>query len=143
METNRLGTDKYTEECIEGFKFKCDICSKLFNRKDSLKRHYISVHHTEKLVDNVKRTKCFHSGCSKELYHNKKLLEHMKAEHNINIQGENLTFDSIDEFMKWKEEEEASNYVYFSKHGGDKVTKNGSISYYYCQFDGVSKPHRK
>ena len=69
----------------------------------------------------------------------------MEQEHGLEIQKKEMEFKSLEEFKKWKVEEETSKYVFFSSYRGPAANKSGKSSHLYfkCQKDGPNRPHRK
>lgn len=125
--------------------FSCKECNANFSRKDNLKRHMIRTHKREHFdeEDVNKKNACIHPGCSKVFYHKTKLIQHIEEEHSVSLQTENIVFKTMQDFLKWKEQEEQNNYVFFSKCSGTTESKKASYSYYACQRDGTSQSHRK
>ena len=72
-----------------------------------------------------------------------KLIKHIEEYHKGVFSTETYEISSQLEFLAWKEKEEANNYVFFSKQTGSKQSsKETKTSYFICQIDGHSKPHR-
>ena len=69
----------------------------------------------------------------------------MEEMHGLEVQKTELEFKSLDEFKKWKTEEETRKYVFFSSYRGPAANKSGKGSHLYfkCQKDGPNRPHRK
>ena len=91
------------------------------------------------------KIKCLHPSCTMEFVHVMKMLVHLESVHGVDIQRENLTFKNIIEFRKWKENEQATNFVYFTKYQAAKVfpkDSNYMVLYYKCQRDGSQRYHR-
>ena len=126
-----------------GVAYLCKLCDKRFSRKDNLKRHMRVKHNVEKYdsEDVKKKSICVYPGCTKSFYHKTKLIEHIENDHYITCQTENMIFKSLKDFEKWKEQEEANHYVFFSKCSGTVGRKHASYSYYACQKDGNSRVH--
>ena len=121
----------------------CKKCDTKFSRKDNLKRHMRRKHNEEKYEDEDvnKKSVCVYPGCTRSFYHKTKLIDHIEHDHFISCQTENIVFKSMKDFEKRKGQEEASNYIYFSKCSGTAEGKNASYSYYACQRDGESRKH--
>ncbi|XP_065642869.1 uncharacterized protein LOC136074474 [Hydra vulgaris] len=67
----------------------------------------------------------------------------MQEYHKGKFSTETYEFSSESKFLTWKEKEEINNYVFFSKQTGSKQSsKETKTSYFICQVDGHSKPHR-
>lgn len=122
--------------------FDCDKCHGSFRRKDNLKRHYIKLH-GEEYVDNVHKTQCLYPGCEKLYYHKGKMLQHLEEDHGVDLKVEKLDFQSNNDFLRWKSEEETTKCVYFSKQYGNSKSNLSDVSYYMCQRDGVARSHKR
>ncbi|XP_014679533.1 PREDICTED: uncharacterized protein LOC106819405 [Priapulus caudatus] len=92
--------------------------------------------------DTMAKTKCIHPSCKEMFYHKTKMLQHLEEEHGVGCEKSAHNFKTFAEFLEWKEKEEITNFVYFSKQKGVSVGKNTEYSYYICQLDGSEKPHR-
>ncbi|XP_065677529.1 uncharacterized protein LOC136092875 [Hydra vulgaris] len=125
--------------------FTCSTCMRSFSRKDSLKRHTLLMHKVI-FADKQcrgKRTPCYYQNCSQVFFHKIKLIKHIEEYHKGEFSTETYEFSSELEFLTWKEKEENNNYVFFSKQTGSKQSsKETKTSYFICQVDGHSKPHR-
>lgn len=120
----------------------CSVCGSSYSRKDTLKKH-LKLKHDIELSSLSKRSACTYPGCKETFFHKRKLIEHISNCHKVDTRTETLTFQSESEFLAWKEKEELSNHVYFSKQKGDSESELLKHAYYVCQNDGHSKPHRK
>ncbi|XP_072034289.1 uncharacterized protein [Amphiura filiformis] len=118
-------------------------CTKIFAANYNLKRHMIKAHKINAISDNL-NIKCLHPTCTNQFVHVTKMLTHLEDEHGVEIQREKLTFKTLDEFYKWKENEQTTNFVYFSKYQGVATPKDGDsvVLYFKCQRDGSNRPHR-
>ena len=125
--------------------YSCKKCDTKFSRKDNLKRHMRKKHNEERYEDEDvnKKSVCIYPGCTRSFYHKTKLIGHIEHDHFVPCQTENIVFKSMKDFEKWKEQEEASNYIYFSKCSGTAEGKNASYSYFVCQRDGESRKYVK
>ncbi|XP_064632844.1 uncharacterized protein LOC135491114 [Lineus longissimus] len=88
------------------------------------------------------KTECIHPSCKEMFYHKTKMLQHLEEEHGVRCEKSAHNFKTFCEFLEWKEKEEITNFVYFSKQKGVSVGKNTEYFYYICQMDGSEKPHR-
>ena len=70
-------------------------------------------------------------------------MTHLEKEHAVPCNAESKEFESEKQFLKWKEEEESSNYVYFSRQYGTSEGKETRYAYYMCQHDGNAAAHNK
>ena len=91
---------------------------------------------------SVSRSQCLYPHCERLFYHKSKMMTHMEEEHEVQSACSLHSFSSEKEFLDWKEKEEMTNCVYFSKQRGDKEGKSTKYSYYICQQDGSEHPHR-
>ena len=114
-----------------------------------MKRHALQVHKTI-FRDNQskdKRTPCHYQNCGQVFFQKVKLIKHIEECHEGIFSKELYNFSSESEFLAWKEKEELNSYVFFSKQTGsfftgNNINKDVKKSYYICQNDGHSKPHR-
>ena len=125
--------------CTEKKKSKCNLCNKLFSRKDSLKRHMNSAHRVA--LKNDFKHSCHL--CDHSFFFKWKLTEHLASVHECNILKENLNFATEQEFFDWKEKIEEVSCVYFSKQYASYTSKNFISHNFLCQNDGHGKAHRK
>ena len=138
----RKGSNKIVEK-----KWNCDICGTQINcRKDNLVRHYRNIHKTVYTGGRTAKAKhtCFDQNCNEVFFHQNKLVIHMRDKHDVNINNETFVFQSLNDFISWKEKEEAENFVYFSRRNSAKEYKLNTKRYYFhCQHDGSPSVHRK
>nr|XP_047136129.1 uncharacterized protein LOC124813297 [Hydra vulgaris] len=121
----------------------CSACMMSFTRKDNMKRHALQAHKTI-FRDNQskdKRTPCHYQNCSQVFFQNVKLIKHIEDCHEGIFTKESYIF------LSESEKEELNSYVFFSKQTGSfftgkNINKDVKTSYYICQNDGHSKPHR-
>ena len=66
--------------------FKCEICSKDFNKKHHLNRHKSKIHSVE--VQDEKEMKCEH--CEKSYSSKFSLKRHMKNDHSVSVVNKNI-----------------------------------------------------
>ena len=123
-------------------RFHCTECDCSYSRKEKLKQH-LQKQHDILMEESFNSTVCKHPGCGETFYHKNKLIKHMKIEHKVEIHEKTVLFDSEEEFYSWKEKEELSNHVYFSKESVDVDKGNVRHMYFYCQRDGHAKAHRR
>ncbi len=64
------------------------------------------------------------------------LIEHLNSCHGYSLQIEEETFESWDEFVKWKETEEKMGKSWFVKQRGDRRAKHHKTSWFYCNRTG-------
>ena len=111
-------------------RFVCSKCNRNFRSKFNLKRHTKAYCVSEKGKRN-----CYASGCTRKFYHELKLIKHLEIDHSESVCDSKMSFQSMSEFLDWKESEQTSKYVYLSKVTGKTIGSN-IYSYYVCQHDG-------
>lgn len=144
----------------------CDVCDNAYSNRQGLYRHRRVAHKIggpdrgichncgisyslNNMAAHVKncsskktqrrRQDCFHEGCFASFYKKEHLIGHFKNVHGLKVEPmRTLKFESMDDFLSWKQEEEDRTYAYFSKHAGTKTKQTT----YYCQREGTSKSHR-
>ena len=71
-----------------------------------------------------------------------KMLKHLEEEHCVHTSRSQHQFTSMEDFQRWKEREEETNFVHFSAQSGSLLGQNTKYVYYICQQDGSGKAHR-
>ncbi|XP_052128979.1 uncharacterized protein LOC113209736 [Frankliniella occidentalis] len=124
--------------------YKCPSCNGHFRRTDNFERHY------EKCSTSTlkkRRTPCVVSSCTETFSHKFAMVNHLKDVHSAKISPPQiLTFQTETEYKLWKDDEESRTFSYFSSESGCKkykVGSKGSRKYFYCQYDGPLRAHRK
>ncbi|XP_066920112.1 uncharacterized protein [Clytia hemisphaerica] len=120
-------------------KYHCSQCPKMYTRNHRLKLHVQQAHGLPSTKDRHKQA-CDEPGCQHTFYKRKDLVQHQKIAHKIEFDERNFQFDTMEDFYHWKEQEEISNHVYFTKQGSKK---KGTTTYLFCQFDGHIHSHKK
>ena len=124
--------------------WQCEICQRVVQRKSNLVRHYKHVHKQVYLDRSTKtKHKCLHPECKEVFYHRTRLIAHCKNVHNVECETEELSFDDINDFFKWKIEEESGSFSYFSRRSAVKDFQSVRVYYFVCQHDGDAAPHVK
>ncbi|XP_066278410.1 pneumococcal serine-rich repeat protein-like [Branchiostoma lanceolatum] len=125
----------------EEAKKRCHVCNKEFCSSQSMLRHLRVLHGVE---TGPFPSKCAVPGCSASYRCVRELVMHYSADHQANVEVEDLTFDSVDQFMTWKRQEEAVTGAKFPKStGSSKSSKTHQYLYFSCHRNGSSKPHVK
>lgn len=109
-------------------------------------RHYKNVHKQNYIPNEkseYKKERCLQPGCSQEFYHRTKLTAHLQKVHGVDVQTEEVCFKNFQQFLSWKEKEEAANFVYFSRRNAASETRLAKTYYFVCQHDGSDRVHRK
>jgi hypothetical protein len=115
-------------------RFQCKHCSKSFSRKDNLKTH--ALIHDKCEGPRYRFMNCSFDKCHQTFNHKTTLIEHLKCQHQCDVQNPQvMNFSNIVEFETWKGEEEERTYSYFSKQCGNKVSGENEFIYFYCQHD--------
>ena len=127
---------------IDGF-YYCDKCPSKIQRKDNFRRHYLKVHKltlVDKSIQANVKNKCIFPGCDKAFYHKSRMMQHLQDEHQIAVESETKTFDSMGAFYEWKESEETTNFVYFPRKESRATSNDLRHETYVCQYKGKRQP---
>ncbi|CAL4119249.1 unnamed protein product [Meganyctiphanes norvegica] len=101
--------------------YECEKCAMSFPNKDSLSRHSSS----KRGCQNSKHT-CLHPSCNRVFYRGNIMIRHIKEAHpDIPIEETEHIFKSFDEFLRWKDIEEAISLTKYSEYRGRKLNKDG------------------
>ena len=140
-----IGTIKPERQTKSENIYSCEVCGTTTTRKGNLKRHMLNKHEVVYKDANTidTRRECNYPNCVESFFHTKDLIKHLAAVHSVNIQTVNVSFRTEKYFFEWKEQEQISNFVYFSKQTCDTVSTNTRNMYYICQHDGSDRAHRK
>eukprot|EP00058_Branchiostoma_floridae_P018656 XP_002604145.1 hypothetical protein BRAFLDRAFT_119764 [Branchiostoma floridae] len=118
-------------------KKRCHVCEKVFCSSQSMLRHLRVLHGVE---TGPFHSKCAVPGCSASYRCVRELVTHYSAVHQANVEVEDLTFDSVDQFMTWKRQEEAVTGAKFPKStGSSKSSKTHQYLYFSCHRNGSSE----
>ena len=131
-ENHQINIEKGTDN-----KYHCPQCTNVYTRGNKLKLHIQKAHGLQTKDRN--RQVCEHPGCNETFYKRRDLIQHQKNVHNMEFDERTFQFESMEDFYKWKEQEELSNHVYFSK----QTSKRKGTTYLFCQFDGHLHTHKK
>lgn len=114
--------------------FQCDNCNSVFGQKRILLKHIMNkVCIGEK---KNKTRKC--PECDFQFYRVSKLYEHLFEDHEYNCAFEEKTFNNLTDFQKWKEEQDAYNYINAYNRPGEKHHKETTYKNYVCNFQRVA-----
>lgn len=119
---------------------KCPRCNRSFYNKATMMRHQKLAHEKE----NGQKILCSISTCALKFHNVDTLVDHLRNFHGACIDVESLTFESIDLFEQFKEQESIKIHSRYVKQRKNKVNKDGSQSYtLVCHRDGVKRIHLK
>ena len=137
----QIQSSAITPEKESDGRYSCPQCTASYTRSNKLKMHMLDKHNF--LMTEKHNFFCDQQGCIESFFTKTKLIEHKKNEHQVKYKEATMTFPSMKEFFEWKEREELQNCVYFTKQQGDTKTELSRNIYFYCQYDGHDKTHRK
>ncbi|CAG9764310.1 unnamed protein product [Ceutorhynchus assimilis] len=150
VHVKRFHAEKFNEIFQEkAEKFTCTECKKQFSREHNLKSHLLKEH---KIVYNASnddnsiklnrkfKQKKLCAYCKKfTAYPTQEMLNHLKNDHDIHLETEEIQFSSISEFKDWKTKVETENTVQFRKETS-KSSKNHVLHRYTCSRSGMYSP---
>ena len=91
------------------------------------------------MITSVCEGGCIHL-CPSRFTNIEMLNEHLHSVHGISINKETKKFDSFQDFLKWKAEEEAHTNSLYVQHLGSRVRGNTTWWYFYCNRSGHYNP---
>ncbi|XP_034237691.1 uncharacterized protein LOC117643114 [Thrips palmi] len=115
--------------------FECYVCDKTFVSVSTLNRHKKLQH--DLVLNNSGKFKC--PQCSDEFATKGQLDHHVDSAHHIEPESELMSFPSLEDFFKWKNQMEIETMSHYVKHTGSKPVKNGLRSYYFCHRSGFER----
>lgn len=110
----------------------CNICHRNFPNIEVLERH-IRTHNSS--VGKVVCTECDDFKCR----FMRDLRTHLECKHGISIEREEMQFDSMEQFLRWKVKMEGERRVSFVKQRGCKQYTEKAKIYYLCHRSGYFK----
>ncbi|XP_044762128.1 uncharacterized protein LOC123319303 [Coccinella septempunctata] len=127
------------------FKYLCDLCPKKFNCVRNFKYHQRKCHPEfaqpcKRTQKRIKPNKC--PLCDFEDTERKKLLEHFKDKHDIEVSMSPVDVHNLDEFSKWKESFEEATNARFVKEYHFSCMSHDVVSYI-CHRSGYYNPKGK
>lgn len=129
--------------------FTCTVCLKIFSSKNSLMVHSRyherdGDHNYPKKSQNRSRLLCPYESCVKMLFNHAALRNHLKEEHSVTIELENLEFTSMESFEAWKNAIQQSTISMYSRDTAPKKL-SGTVKKQYldCHRSYSFKPHGK
>ena len=135
-------SSEYKIKKSEDNRYHCGYCEASYTRGNRLRNHVLSKHDIAPDETHLRQT-CTYPDCGETFHKRSQLLEHQKRQHKLMFKEKIMNFENIHEFNKWKEHEELTNHVYFSKKYGETNTMNSCHVYYFCQHDGMYESHHK
>ncbi|XP_065220870.1 uncharacterized protein LOC135845923 [Planococcus citri] len=118
-------------------KMTCDNCSKNFLCRRSLIKHIANCSKLPKVKKLEPSIICVL--CEKTFLRHYLLLKHYTEDHNVTLVYENRQFDSMDQFMKWKQEVEFFTIAGYHSSSGVLDTANSRTRKFRCHRSGVYK----
>ncbi|XP_049763836.1 uncharacterized protein LOC126092337 [Schistocerca cancellata] len=110
----------------------CNICHRNFWNVAARDRHF-RTHNTS--FGKVSCTECNDFKCR----FMRDLRSHLECQHGIKIEREEMEFDSMEQFLQWKEKMEGEKRVSFIKQRGGTLNTQKSKIYYLCHRSGNFK----
>lgn len=154
LKVHKKNAHKLVEQKLKK-EFVCDYCPSQYNREKNLKVH-IRIKHANTLtqinlspsLDSTPHRERSISGvecilCKPALFlvrQKTELENHLAHEHGLQIEYSKHTFSKYDNFLKWKEEEEASTRSKFVVERGATKIKEGKSYSFVCHRSGFYKP---
>ena len=120
-ENHQINIEKGTDN-----KYHCPQCTNVYTRGNKLKLHIQKAHGLQTKDRN--RQVCEHPGCNETFYKRRDLIQHQKNVHNMEFDERTFQFESMEDFYKWKEQEELSNHVSPSRLAKGRVQPTSSVS---------------
>lgn len=127
------------------FKYLCDLCPKKFNCIRNFKYHQRKCHPDfaqplKQTQKHIKINKC--PLCTFENTERKKLLDHFKNEHDIEVSMSPVDVKNLEEFSKWKDSFEKETNTRFVKEYHFSCLSHDVVSYI-CHRSGYYNPKGK
>lgn len=118
--------------------FTCSSCHSAFSSKRTLDFH------AKKNCSSVegKQRKCIEPNCDFYFYHISTLYSHLE-EHHFGYSVEHKQFPNLDEFNKWKENENKTHFISMYCRSGVKTIGTTQYSYYLCNFNRAPKKKKR
>ena len=118
---------------------QCPGCRRTFYSKDTMMRHQ-RIHEKE----NVRNIHCSISSCSLTFHNVDVLVDHLRSFHGASIEVESLSFENIDLFEQFKQQESIRVNSRYVKQRQNKLNKDGSLPYtLVCHRNGMKRIHLK
>nr|XP_023028933.1 uncharacterized protein LOC111517119 isoform X1 [Leptinotarsa decemlineata] len=114
--------------------YKCTVCSKVFSKINNFNSH--KRVHERQIVLNRRRNRVKCPLCKYEDTFKSKLIKHFLEKHEITVKPETRQFDTFDEFLLWKTEEEKTAKSLFIKNRASQNSTNSTKIVYECHRSG-------
>ncbi|XP_068085177.1 uncharacterized protein [Anabrus simplex] len=133
--------DSSTEDNSPDNKAKhlCSYCGKIYCKAYSLKQHVTKVHGIEE--QKIPSSIC--SICDAHVRYGSDFSKHLKSEHDIEEDIEELSFSSMADFYQWKEKMEKETLSSYSKATGTRGSQQSLRHYFACHRSGERRTHGK
>lgn len=128
---------KRKQEIVHLKKYGCSLCDAKYSSKLTLNCHEKKMH-SKKPLTKIERKCPICSFVSKDLY-KKDMYSHFEKTHEIQLQWEEHSFPSEEEFLKWKSEVERQSIASFVKSHG----KREHIQHFKCHRYGKQNIKRQ
>lgn len=141
--------NEHSTWCSSQQEFVCDICSKKYQTKDSLKKHRKKIHKLNETVlkekTNDDDSDCRYkknlicAECKLSFKSKQQIVSHIENEHKVPIKIENIQFDSNEAFQKWKSQIEKCSLTKFVKLNSRTFPSGKKSITFICHRAGKSK----
>ncbi|XP_050045139.1 uncharacterized protein [Dermacentor andersoni] len=121
-------------------RYTCETCNKAFIRRCSLARHNSEVHSIPMSWGSFKCDQCHNVRYNQR----EQLLRHLIEVHKFEYKYEQRRFRSLQDFFRWKQNEEKREKVCFVASSSGKPMYGGRIKrWYVCHRSGIYIPRGK
>ncbi|XP_037511988.1 uncharacterized protein LOC119388349 [Rhipicephalus sanguineus] len=121
-------------------RYTCETCGKAYVRRFSLARHNSVVHSIQIRRGSFKCDQCHNVRYNQR----EQLLKHLIEMHQFEYKYEQRRFRSLQDFFRWKQNEERREKVCFVAHSSGKTLYGGRIKrWYVCHRSGSYIPRGK
>lgn len=117
-----VGRPNQTQQALDPL--RCEHCSYRARNRHSLNNHHRQRHSGERFRHMRQCQRCPVTGCSVTKFHSSRMVQHLNTDHGARIQKVQLFFNSVEEFIRWKQAEERKIGVTFTKRTGDRHGPN-------------------
>ncbi|XP_049883339.1 PR domain zinc finger protein 5-like isoform X1 [Pectinophora gossypiella] len=122
-----------TPKCVQRERKKCHMCSRDFSQKQILNKHLWKAHGIE-----VEKRKAFICPlCNERVSYGNHFSAHLLQRHRVHEQVEQLEFNTMDEFLLFKNAIQEETKYRFRKISASRQVIDGIRSNYMCSQSGV------